>query len=296
MSFQQIYNSRPLTISCELFPPKTERGLVHLMENVRKLMKFRPDYLTCTYGAGGSDRDRTLSVLRSLKSEFQVPVASHLTCVGSHVDDLRRYLDQARQLGVEYIVALRGDPPGDAKSFEPQAGGLRYANELVELIRREYPSFGVAVAGYPEVHQEAVSPEIDLENLKRKVDCGADVVITQLFFDNEDFYRFRDRCRAAGLVVPIVPGIMPITTFRQIERIASLCGAKLPKRLVDSLSQQDDAQWQFQVGVEQSINQIADLIDQGVDGLHFYVLNKSDAMSAILQAFEITSRLPVRMS
>jgi methylenetetrahydrofolate reductase (NADPH) len=138
--------------------------------------------------------------------------------------------------------------------------------------------------------------EVDLENLKRKVDCGADVVITQLFFDNQDFYRFRERCRSAGIAVPIVPGIMPVTSYKQIERIASLCGATLPKPLVDSLSQQDDAEWQFQVGVEQAINQIADLIDQGVDGLHFYVLNKSDAMSAILRAFEITSRLPARMN
>ena len=296
MSFQQIYSTRPVTISCELFPPKTAKGLASLMENVRKLMEFSPDYLTCTYGAGGSDRDRTLSVLRSIKSEFQIPVASHLTVVGSHVDDLREYLDRAQQLGVEYIVALRGDPPRNAKSFVPQAGGLRYANELVELIRNEYPQFGVAVAGYPEVHQEAISPEVDLENLKRKVDCGADVVITQLFFDNQDFYRFRERCRLAGIAVPIVPGIMPVTSYKQIERIASLCGATLPKPLVDSLSQQDDAEWQFQVGVEQAINQIADLIDQGVDGLHFYVLNKSDAMSAILRAFEITSRLPARMN
>lgn len=262
-----------------------------LIKNVKRLMTFSPDYLTCTYGAGGSDRDRTLQVLRRVKQEFNLPVASHLTLVGSHVEDLRKYLDQAKSADIDYIVALRGDPPQGQGTFTPCEGGLRYANELVDLISAEYQNFDVAVAGYPEVHQEAPSAEVDLENLKRKVDAGAGIVITQLFFDNADFLRFRDRCRAAGIGVPIVPGIMPITNFAQVQRISSLCGASLPQELINNLEGNESAETQFDVGVEHAVNQIANLIDEGVQGLHLYVLNKSKATSAILQAIEVSSRI-----
>ena len=234
-----------------------------------------------------------MEILRKVKQEFDIPVASHLTLVGSTVDDLRDYLNRAKDNGVDHIVALRGDPPAGTEKFVKCENGLCFANELVELIRNEYNDFGVAVAGYPEVHQEAASAEIDLENLKRKVDAGADVVITQLFFDNSDFLRFRDRCRTAEINVPIVPGIMPVTNFNQIERIASLCGAHLPKEFVDKLSASDDPDSQFSAGVEHAIGQIANLIDEGIEGLHFYVLNKSDATAAILKAADITSRMPV---
>ena len=290
-NFKEIYSKRPVTISCELFPPKTEKGMETLIKNVKRLMTFSPDYLTCTYGAGGSDRDRTLQVLRRVKQEFNLPVASHLTLVGSHVDDLRKYLDQAKSAGIDYIVALRGDAPQGESTFAPCDGGLRYANELVDLINAEYQNFDVAVAGYPEVHQEAPSAEVDLENLKRKVDAGAGIVITQLFFDNIDFLRFRDRCRNVGINVPIVPGIMPITNFSQVQRISSLCGAALPHELVSKLEKNESEDAQFNVGVEHAVNQIANLIDEGVEGLHLYVLNKSKATSAILQAIEVSSRI-----
>ena len=262
-----------------------------LIRNVQRLMSFSPDFLTCTYGAGGSDRDRTLQVLRRVKQEFNLPVASHLTLVGSHVDDLRSYLDEAKTADIDYIVALRGDPPKGQGKFEPCEGGLSYANELVDLIQSEYQNFDIAVAGYPEVHQEAPSAEVDLENLKRKVDSGAGIVITQLFFDNGDFLRFRDRCRAADIKVPVVPGIMPITNFAQVERISSLCGAGMPPELVQAMQKQND-EGQFNVGVEHAVKQIANLIDEGIEGLHLYVLNKSEATSAILQAVDVSSRIP----
>lgn len=161
-------------------------------------------------------------------------------------------------------------------------GGLRYANELVAMLREEFPQFGIAVAGYPEVHQEATDADIDLANLKRKVDAGADVIITQLFYDNQDFFRFRDRCESVGITVPIVPGILPVLSLAQVQRIASLCKAKLPTTFVDRLGEQADEKWQFEVGVEHARKQSQELLDAGVPGIHFYVLNKSLATSKII--------------
>ena len=167
------------------------------------------------------------------------------------------------------------------------ADGLRYANELVELIRSEFPHFGIAVAGYPETHQEAPSADADLANLQRKVATGADVVITQLFYQNEDFFDFRDRYDSAGINVPLVPGILPVTNLAQIQRITSLCGAKLPEEFIQELSQQEDPQWQFEVGVEFATRQVEELLASGVPGLHFYVLNKSQATSAVLRSVKL---------
>lgn len=278
-----FYPPRPLTLSFELFPPKTPAAEASLWENLDRLMDFQPDVVTCTYGAGGSTREKTLEVVSEVKQRYGVRVASHLTCVGSTVDDLRDYLARAQQLGVDNIVALRGDPPRGAAQFVPVEGGLRYAVELVRLIRREFPQFGIAVAGYPETHQEAVSPQADLEHLKRKVEAGGDCVITQLFYDNADFFRFQERCRQIGIQVPIVPGIMPITNLAQIQRITSLCKAKLPQPLVDELAQRDDPDWQFEVGVRWATKQVQELIAGGVSGLHFYVLNRSPATAAVLR-------------
>jgi methylenetetrahydrofolate reductase (NADPH) len=213
-----------------------------------------------------------------------VPVASHLTCVGSTVDQLKDYLRAAAEAGVGHIVALRGDPPKGETEFRAIEGGLRYANELVELIRADFKDFGIAVAGYPEVHQEAVDAKTDLVNLKRKVDAGADIIVTQLFYENEDFFRFEQNCRDIGIDVPIVPGILPVTNLAQIQRITSLCKAKLPSHFVERLSQKVDEQWQFEVGVEFAQQQVRELLDKGVPGIHFYVLNKSQATKRVLEA------------
>jgi methylenetetrahydrofolate reductase (NADPH) len=270
-------------LSFELFPPKTEQGEASLFEHVARLVEFRPSFITCTYGAAGSTQGKTLQIVSRVRRDFRLPVATHLTCVGRTVDQLREYLRQARQEGIEYVVALRGDPPRGDSSFTPVDGGLRYANELVSLIRAEFPEFGVAVAGYPETHQEAPSPEIDLANLVRKVDAGADVVITQLFYDNADFFRFRDRCETAGISVPIVPGLLPVTNFAQIQRITSLCGARLPADFIRRLEESgDDVQAQFAVGVEFATKQTQALLDAGVPGIHFYVLNRSEATADVL--------------
>ncbi len=271
-------------LSFELYPPKTDEGVDLLLEAAAELVEFSPDFFTCTYGAGGSTRDRTLQILTEVKSRFNVPVASHLTCVGSTVEQLRSYLHTAIAQGTEHIVALRGDPPKGQTEFQQTDGGLKYANELVSLIRSEFPELGIAVAGYPEVHQEAPSPEVDLANLKRKVDAGADVIVTQLFYVNEDFFRFRDKCVAAGITIPIVPGILPVTNLSQIQRIASLCKAKLPESFINRLGENTDANWQFSVGVEFAQRQVAELLNNGIPGVHFYVLNKSQATAEVLKA------------
>jgi methylenetetrahydrofolate reductase (NADPH) len=277
-----FYPARKFTLSFELFPPKTPAAEAALWDNLKHLMAFQPDVVTCTYGAGGSTRDKTLDIVEQTKRRFGVRVASHLTCVGSTIEQLRDYLQEVERRGIENIVALRGDPPKGETAFQPVAGGLRYASELVELIRREFPTLGIAVAGYPETHQEATNPQSDLENLKRKVAAGGHCVITQLFFDNRDFFRFRERCCELGILAPIIPGLLPVTNLSQIQRIASLCKAKLPPEFIAELGEQDEADWQFAVGVRWAARQAQELIDAGVPGLHFYVLNKSPATAAVL--------------
>lgn len=271
-------------LSFELFPPKKAELLPGLLKAVEELQRFGPDFFTCTYGAGGATRSGTLGLLGTLKQQYQLQIASHLTCVGSTIEQLRSYLDEAKAIGVDYIVALRGDPPKGESQFTQTQGGLRYANELVSMLRSEYPDFGILVAGYPEVHQEAPSAEVDLENLKRKVDSGADVVVTQLFYNNEDFYRFRDRCQKAGIRIPIIPGVLPVISLASIQRIASLCKAALPQGFVDELSKSDKDDWQFNVGTEFATKQVADLIQSGIPGIHFYVLNSSRATSKVLDS------------
>lgn len=277
-----FYPSRSFTLSFELFPPKTPAAEEALWENLGQLMAFQPDVVTCTYGAGGSTRDKTLDIVEQTKRRFGVRVASHLTCVGSTVEQLCDYLREAERRGIENIVALRGDPPKGETAFKPVEGGLRYASELVTLIRREFPRLGIAVAGYPETHQEAVSPKADLENLKRKIDAGGHCVITQLFYSNGDYYRFLERCSEIGITAPIIPGILPVTNLAQIQKITSLCKARLPEPLVAELSEKDDPEWQFEVGVHWATRQVQELIDGGVPGIHFYVLNRSHATAAIL--------------
>jgi methylenetetrahydrofolate reductase (NADPH) len=285
-----FYSSDRFGLSFELFPPKTDAGQQTLFQHVAQLAAHAPDFFTCTYGAGGSTRDRTLEIVAEVKRRFGLPVASHLTCVGATVDQLRAYLQAAAERDVDYIVALRGDPPAGQTQFAPTAGGLRYANELVALIREQFPRFGIAVAGYPETHREAPSAAVDLENLKRKTDAGADLVITQLFYDNRDFFDFADRCRLAGIHQPIIPGLLPVTNLSQIQRITSLCGARLPADFVAELGRRDDEAWQFEVGVDFAVRQVQELVERGVPGIHFYVLNKSQATIRILEAVELPGR------
>jgi len=281
-----LYKKEKLTLSFEFFPPKTEKGETNLYRHVDSLMEFRPDFVTCTYGAGGSTQSKTLDIISNIKKKFDIPCASHLTLVGSTADQLRDYLQRAKSIGVEHIVALRGDPPKGSEQFEQTDGGFRYANELVELLHDEFSELGVFVAGYPEKHREAPSMDVDLDNLKRKVDAGSDAIITQLFYCNEDFFRFRDACDKRSINIPIVPGLLPVTDLKQVQRITSMCGSKVPKEFTDALASSNDP---FEVGVEQAVTQIEELKAGGIEGLHLYVLNKSGVTIEIMKRLNYTT-------
>lgn len=290
MKLGEAYGVGKFGLSFELFPPKSAEAEAALFENLAELMEFQPAYVTCTYGAGGSTRQKTLDVVAAVRQRYNVSVAAHLTCVGSTSEQLLDYLRDARDRGVENIVALRGDPPRGDSKFRAVAGGLKNANELVALIRRDADHFGIAVAGYPEKHIEAADLETDLTNLQRKVAAGADAVITQLFYNNADFFRFREKAEALGINVPIIPGILPVTNRAQIQRISSLCGAQLPDEFANDLTAAgDDADAQFEVGVAHAQRQVQELIDAGVPGIHFYVLNKSPATTRILRSITRTA-------
>ena len=284
VSIKEAYAGGRFGLSFELFPPKTPESEATMWRTVDELMAFEPALVTCTYGAGGSTRGKTLDIVAGVRRRHDVAVASHLTCVGSTVDELRGYLREALDRGASAIVALRGDPPQGQESFRPVDGGLRYAAELVALIRAEFPALDILVAGYPETHQEAASPAADLENLKRKCAVGGDVVVTQLFYDNADFLRFRDRCAAVGITAPIVPGVMPVTNYAQIRRIASLCKARLPEAFTRPFEAAgDDEAAQFEAGVSYASRQVEELVAAGVPGVHFYVLNRSPATVRVLE-------------
>lgn len=286
MSLASLYSPGQFGLSFQVFPPQTETGQSGVIGHLELLMACKPDFITCTYGAGGCTQQKSLDMMSRIKSHFQVPVVSHLTCVGASVDQLREQLEKTVRIGVEGIVAVRGDLPREGTEFHPPENGLAHANELVALIRDEFPQFDIFVGGYPETHPEAPSPEADLEHLKRKIDAGADAVITQLFYRNEEFLQFRDRYNAAGISVPLVPGILPVNSLTQARKITSFRGVSFPEEFIERLSQYDDPDWQYQVGVEFAVEQVADLVRQGVPGMHFYVLNKSPATLAVLKAAE----------
>lgn len=284
--------TRPV-VSFEVFPPKTDAAMQQLRRVLPELIELGPTYMTVTYGALGSTRERTLEIASIIKREYRFESACHLTCVGSSRAELDRILGDIHAAGIENIVALRGDPPKGESSFTPPPDGYANANELVSHIRRYERSsrsnaaFGVAVAGYPEKHIEAPDATTDLANLKRKVDAGADIVITQLFYDNADYFRFVAAARSAGITQPIVPGLLPILSVKQIRRITGLCGSTIPHSLQQRLeaAADDDAAAEA-IGVEQCIEQARDLLAHGVPGIHFYVLNKSSHMRAIMQSLK----------
>jgi methylenetetrahydrofolate reductase (NADPH) len=288
MRIGEIFRKKDFGLSIEIFPPKTPQGDSALIETLERLSVYRPNFVSCTYGAGGSTQERTLEWCVEIQKRFQLTATSHFTCVGSTRDELCEWLSKAQQAGISNIMALRGDPPEGEKAFQTVEDGFSHANELVDLIRSEFPEFGIGVAGYPEKHSEASDMQTDLSNLKRKVDAGADAVFTQLFYVNESFFRFRDRCEEMGITVPIVPGIMPITEFARIKRITSMCGATFPESLAAQLeSVQEDKSAQFEIGVEFAIAQCSELLDENVSGIHFYALNRSPACERILDALGI---------
>ena len=274
-------SGRPLR-SLEFFPPKDEAGVAALRETATALRRIAPDFVSVTYGAGGGTRDRTAQVSAILKDEFGFTVMPHLTCVGHSRAELGELADTIHGSGFRNIMALRGDPPKGA-AFAAAQDGLSHANELVGLLMERHPDFCLGVAGYPEKHPEAASPEADLDALKRKVDAGAAFITTQLFFDNAVFHRFVDRCRRAGITVPIVPGLMPVLSLKQVQRFTSMCGATLPSSLVRRLEAAGDHPDIVEsVGVDWALGQIREMVAAGVPGYHLYILNR--ARSALMLA------------
>lgn len=285
MRIGELYGDGGCGVSFEIFPPKSPDGDEGLLRTLGRLAPYRPVFVSCTYGAGGTTRTRTVDWCVEIQKQFGLTATAHFTCVDADRSQIEEWLDLAIQSGIANIMALRGDPPEGRKVFEPPAGGFRYASELVAFLRLRHPQVGIGVAGYPEKHQESPDPQSDLEHLKRKVEAGADAVYTQLFYVNDAFFEFRDRYRRLGIGVPLIPGIMPITEFARIKRITSLCGAAIPADLAARLEEvRDNPQAQFDIGVDHAVNQCRQLVEAGVPGIHFYVLNRSKACEIILDA------------
>ncbi len=272
---------KPL-ISCEFFPPKTDKGEANLWQCLDELRVINPAYISVTYGAGGTTQDRTKGIVTRIQSETGLSPVAHLTCVGASKAELAELLADYQAAGIENILALRGDAPEGMDRFEAVAGGFSHATDLIAFLR-EQGDFSIACATYPEGHPESAGGVADdIRYLKEKQDRGADAAVTQYFFDNKTFFDFRNRCRAAGITLPIIPGIMPIGNFAQIVRFSAMCGASIPDWLHQKMTPiQDDLEAVKQMGIELAVAQCRELLENGVPGLHFYTLNKSAATIAI---------------
>ena len=269
--------------SFEFFPPKDEEGVERLFQTISELKAYSPAYVSVTYGAGGSTRRLTVDLVRRIKHEVGIEAMAHLTCVGALPDEIAAVLDQLVESGIDNVIALRGDPPRGAAAFVRPEGGFAYGSELLAFIRARY-DFCIAAACYPEGHHEAPDRATDLQHLKRKVDAGADFLVTQLFFDNADYFAFVDRARAAGIDLPIVAGIMPITNLSQIKRFTAMCGASIPRAWLARLEEAgNDAEAVRAIGVEHATAQCRELVARGVPGVHFSTLNRSTATREILE-------------
>lgn len=267
-------SSRPL-LSYEFFPPKSEGAMGKLQNTISGLMDSSPDFVTVTYGAGGSTQEKTFEIAENLREQNFTPVMPHLTCVGKTRDQLHEVADDIYQRGFRNIMTLRGDPPKGQKVFTPAEGGLACARDLVSLLKERHTDFCLGVAGYPEGHPESRGEQSELDYLKSKIDAGGSFITTQLFLDNDSFYRFRDQCDTAGMTQPILPGLMPAMSSDQIKRIADMCGASLPNELMKRLSKAgDDREAQIQTGILWCTEQILDLLRNGVPGIHLYILNQ----------------------
>lgn len=284
---QIIENADRPVFSFEFFPPKTPEGEANLERALAELQELKPDYVSVTYGAGGSTRGKTLDIIRDIKAEHGLEAMAHFTCVNATTDDLRGVLNEMREVGIDNVLALRGDPPQGEDRWTKTEGGLEYSRELIELIDTEY-EFAIGAAAFPEVHIDATDAESDLRYLKDKVDAGAKFLITQLFFDNAHYYDFVERARDIGVDVPIIPGIMPIMNAGQVQRMTAMCGTEIPGPLQEQLEQRaDDPAAAAELGVAYATLQCADLLANGAPGIHFYTLNKSPSTRAILSALRL---------
>ncbi|HSB71228.1 MAG TPA: methylenetetrahydrofolate reductase [NAD(P)H] [Candidatus Methylomirabilis sp.] len=284
MHIRDILSRQQPCFSFEFFPPRTNEAAEQLYRAMADLVPLRPSYVSVTYGAGGSTRELTHGLIIRIHDHTGLTVVSHMTCVGSTQSEIGGILQEYRAHGIENIMALRGDPPKGEPFFRPTAGGFAYAVDLVAFIKTRFPGMGIGVAGFAEGHPETPNRLKEMEYLKAKVDAGADYVCTQLFFDNRDFYDFCERCEIAGIRVPIIAGIMPVTSLKSMQRIAELAlGARFPAKLTKSLVRARDDAYIESVGIHWATEQVRDLIDNGVKGVHFYTLNRSKATLRIYE-------------
>jgi methylenetetrahydrofolate reductase (NADPH) len=284
MRIDRILEERRPVFSFEFFPPKTDDGQTMLENTLAELKDDQPDYVSVTYGAGGSTRERTVEITKWIKQDLGIEAMAHLSCVGEPTDRLVAILGEIQDCGIDNVLALRGDPPRGETEWKPHPGGLDYSIDLIELIRERF-DFCIGAACFPEVHPDAPNLEEDLKYAGRKVESGAGFLITQLFFDNELYFDFVEEARAAGISVPIVPGIMPITNYKQIKTITGMCGASIPAELERELNERAaDPEAVAELGVAYATLQCSDLLARGAPGVHFYTLNRSPATRAILAA------------
>ena len=292
MRISDLLDGKQPALSFEFFPPKDDIGFWDLYRTIESLKPLAPTYVSVTYGAGGQTRTKTLDLVARIKSDIGIESLAHLTCVGSTREEIARVVDELKNRGITNILPLRGDPPKGETVFTPTEGGFSHASELASFIRERHGDLCLGGACYPEGHPEASNLDQDLENLKRKVDAGVDFLITQLFFHNDDFFRFRDRAERAGIKLPILAGIMPILSVKQVKRFTQMCGARIPKDLLHMIEAvEDDSEAVRHVGMYRSTQQCVNLLEQGVAGIHFYTLNRSTATRAIYQL--IKASLPV---
>ncbi len=283
LSFAKPATGQAPLLSFEFFPPKDEKAAEQLLETAEALSEFAPDFVSITYGAGGGTRSRTLEYTKRLSNQFGFRVLPHLTCVGHTREELIEIIHDFKAAGCTQIMALRGDAPKGATEFEQHPGGFRYASDLVRLIREVYPECTIGVGGYPEGHPEAPDLKTDLENLKIKVDAGADFITTQLFYDNADYFRFVEACRAKGIHIPIVPGLMSILSRAQAKRFCKLCGAAIPQALDEALAAAEaNGDPVENVGVDWTLAQLKALLKAGIPGVHLYILNRSAPAQRLL--------------
>lgn len=288
MLVRDILANNRISFSFEFFPPKDEEGWERLFATIAELMPLKPAYVSVTYGAGGSTRDRTHQLMVRIKQETDLTVVSHLTCVGSSREEMREILTRYTESGIENILALRGDLPKGQCEWVDTANGFSYAVDLVAFIKEHFPHMGVGVAGFPEGHPQTPNRLKEIDFLKAKVDAGADYIVTQLFFDNRDFYDFRERCEHAGIKVPIIAGIMPIATRQGLARMAELsAGSRFPARLLRAVDRAASDEHVEKVGIHWATEQVRDLIDNEVRGIHFYTLNNSRATLKIYEALGV---------
>ncbi|GJL57346.1 MAG: methylenetetrahydrofolate reductase [Nitrospirales bacterium] len=290
MHISEVLRTYNPAISFEFFPPKTERGFQELFESISALMPLKPAYVSVTYGAGGSTRERTHDLVVKLQRETDLTIVSHLTCVGSRRDEIHHILSKYQESGIHNIMALRGDPPKGSTEVQIPEDGFHFASDLVCFIKQQFPEMGVGVAGFPEGHPGTPNRLSEMDNLKRKVDAGADYICTQLFFDNRDFFDFCERCEVVGIKVPIIAGIMPIISRKGMARMSELAlGARIPAKLLRAMDRAENDDYAERVGIHWATEQVVDLVDQKVKGIHFYTLNKSKATLKIYESLGIQS-------